>query len=305
MNLVRIKKMIKINISDTQKTEIANRHWNWFNKRAERKFKKSEKTYKDYILSTLSNTSWDDIEKLIKGNKNVFIAFIQKFCCVELDQDKKNDLLLAFGYKDFTNSKEEWNAYEYCKTLGVNVCPYCNENFILTIGSAKEKVIRPQLDHFYPKDLYPYLSCSIFNLIPSCGNCNHIKSNKRCKIIYPYDEEFGDDYPFRVKMNNQLLPKVFIKKNNNHSNKNKVKNSLKVFRINERYNEHTLELNDILKRYKFYSKNKLSEITKLFHHVKKSLDLERIILGLPIGLNKEEYPLRKFKEDIIKQLKET
>lgn len=301
--------MIKINISNTKRTEIANRHWDWFNKRAERKFSKKTSvagtTYKEYILHILPKTSWGDIEKLIKGNINIFIAFIQKFCSIKLDASKKNNLFLAFGYENFTNSNKGWNAYEYCKALGINVCPYCNENFILTIGSANKKAIRPQLDHFYPKDLYPYLSCSIFNLIPSCGNCNHIKSNKVNGIIYPYDEEFGNDFPFRVKMNNQLESTVFIKENDTHSENNKVKNSLGMFKINERYNEHKYELNNILRRYRFYSKSKLSEIIKLFSNIKDTSEFERIILGLPIGLNNEEYPLRKFKEDIIKQLKET
>ena len=298
--------MIKINISNIKRTEIANRHWDWFNNRAEKKIRESTlkgQTYKDYILQTLPNTSWDDIKKLIKGDKNVFEEFKDKSGYNNLPQD--NNLLLAFGYENFTNSKKEWNAYEYCKALGINVCPYCNENFILTIGSGKEKAIRPQLDHFYPKDLYPYLSCSIFNLIPSCGNCNHIKSNKVNGIIYPYDEEFGNDFPFRVKMNNQLEPTVFIKENDTHSENNKVKNSLGMFKINERYSEHKYELNNILRRYRFYSKSKLSEIIKLFSNIKDTSEFERIILGLPIGLNNEEYPLRKFKEDIIKQLKET
>lgn len=295
--------MIKINIPNTKRTEIANRHWDWFNNRAKTKFRKSNlkgRTYKDYILQTLPNTSWNEIEDIIKGDKKFLKKFIDEFGSI-----KDNNLLLAFGYENFTNSKKEWNAYEYCKALGINVCPYCNENFILTIGSTKEKAIRPQLDHFYPKEKFPYLSCSIFNLIPSCGSCNHIKSNNEVKIIYPYDEEFGDDFPFRVKMNNQLEPTVFIKENNAHSNNDKVKNSLGMFKINERYNEHQYELNNILQRYRFYSKRKLSEIIKLLSNIKDTSKFERIILGLPIGLNNEEYPLRKFREDIIKQLKET
>jgi len=301
--------MIKINISTTKRTEIANRHWDWFNKRAKKTFSKKSSLagteYKDHILTLLPNTLWEDIEKLIKGDKNIFMEFIKKFSANKFSDNETKNLLLAFGYENFKNSKGEWNAYEYCKTLGINVCPYCNENFISTIGSAKEKAIRPQLDHFYPKKLYPYLSCSIFNLIPSCGNCNHVKSSNKKEIIYPYDEEFGNNFPFRVKMNNQLAPEVFIREDNKHSNNNKVKNSLEIFKINERYNEHKGELNNILKRYRFYSKSKLTEIAALFPNIKASSELERIILGLPIGLNNEEYPLRKFKKDIIKQLKET
>ena len=243
--------MIKINILNTKRVEIANYHGDWFNNRAKKKFRKStlkSGTYKDYILQTLPNISWNKIEDMLKGDKNVFKEFMDEFGYIEDDNQTKS-LLLAFGYENFINSKKEWNAYEYYKVLGINVYPYCNENFILTIGSTKEKAIRLQLEHCYPKDKYPYLSCSIFNLIPSCGNCNYIKSNNEAKIIYPYNEDFGNDFPFRIKMNNQLGPTVFIKENNAHSNNDKVKNSLGIFKINERYNEHQYELNNILKRY--------------------------------------------------------
>ena len=64
----------------------------------------------------------------------------------------------------------------------VNTCPYCNRNFINPI--YKEEILgndnrqqSPDIEHFYPKSMYPFLSLSISNLLPSCAFCNKIKSN--------------------------------------------------------------------------------------------------------------------------------
>ena len=50
------------------------------------------------------------------------------------------------------------------------VCPYC-DNFLQT----------PELDHFLPKDDFPFLSCHPDNLIPSCHDSNSF-SHKGTKV---------------------------------------------------------------------------------------------------------------------------
>ena len=72
-----------------------------------------------------------------------------------------------------------WNSYVYTEKLGINVCPYCNSEFIFTqleenkgemvdvAGTRIPRItIRPQLDHFISKKSYPILASSIFNLVP-------------------------------------------------------------------------------------------------------------------------------------------
>ncbi len=77
------------------------------------------------------------------------------------------------NYKQF--SKDKKAAYEFTKTVGVKVCPYCNINFISTVFSDDEKpkgVLRPDIDHFFCKSEYPELQLCLFYLIPSCSPCN-------------------------------------------------------------------------------------------------------------------------------------
>ncbi len=108
-----------------------------------------------------------------------------------------------FNYDRFV--KEQDDAYWLLRNLHVRVCPYCNQIYTVTLPSPEElregeifKTTRATFDHFYSKSEYPYLAVSLFNLIPSCSVCNSNKSNKKEKIIYPYDQEFGKNAVFRV-----------------------------------------------------------------------------------------------------------
>ncbi len=63
------------------------------------------------------------------------------------------------------------------KRLGLDYCPYCgNEETSFTVFNHAvngQTVLKPELDHFLPKSLYPFFAVSFFNLVPSCNTCNH------------------------------------------------------------------------------------------------------------------------------------
>jgi hypothetical protein len=46
----------------------------------------------------------------------------------------------------------------------------------VTFTLNKSKELMPEIDHFYPKDKYPFLAVSFFNLIPSCLTCNGLSA---------------------------------------------------------------------------------------------------------------------------------
>ncbi len=108
-------------------------------------------------------------------------------------QLKKKQVLTTFGkkiqalfdYKQFTTKRNRWDAYTLAAELGINVCAYCNRNFTFTLASGKNKVVRPEFDHFLPKSSYPYLALSFYNLIPSCHICN---SNFKLDLPFNLDE---------------------------------------------------------------------------------------------------------------------
>lgn len=88
---------------------------------------------------------------------------------------------------------------EFINRLDINVCPYCNRNYILNFNINTENKATAQLDHFFDKKSYPYLAVSFYNLVPSCSTCNQRKSTKNENIYYPYSESFNDDAKFRYR----------------------------------------------------------------------------------------------------------
>lgn len=127
----------------------------------------------------------------------------------------------------------------------VNVCPYCNRNFINPIykkerlGDDNQKW-SPDIEHFYPKSIYPFLSLSISNLLPSCTFCNQIKSNydtyETCKSPYEmYDEDIS--FKFLPLDNQKRLISVECKND---------KKNVELFNLDDLYHDvHSKYVNDI------------------------------------------------------------
>lgn len=67
--------------------------------------------------------------------------------------------------------------------MGIRTCVYCNAAFAVgskendTVGD-KDYKINYTLDHYKPKNKYPYLAVSFFNLYPCCASCNSTKAQR-------------------------------------------------------------------------------------------------------------------------------
>ncbi len=255
----------------------------------------------------------------------------------EFEKKKKNGdaIQKLLNYEGLYDEEEDWNAYKLCKKINLSVCPYCNRQYIFTIIRDEKGVVRPQLDHFFVKSVYPYLSCSFFNLIPSCPFCNEGKGDDDRETIYPYLEEFGKDYVFRMDVSDvedirnlkKIKPKdvdyslclddgnvdaaprrTFQQVNDATEFKKLLHASDEIFHLTELYKAHQADLKDLLEKYINTTGVILNELAKKYYNEKndvtdeKKENLRRVLLGLPIKIDNGDYPLRKFKEDIIDQL---
>lgn len=99
--------------------------------------------------------------------------------------------------KDVKSGKTNYDVYQLIAMMNIDVCPYCNRQFISTVVQGKKRT-RAQLDHFKSKEKYPYLALSLNNLIPCCAVCNLLKHADDPQMIYPYDEGFDNRYIFRA-----------------------------------------------------------------------------------------------------------
>ncbi|MEI7073152.1 hypothetical protein WCU79_14045, partial [Pectobacterium versatile] len=108
---------------------------------------------------------------------------------------RKSDKCISF-YKDFGIDKKHCL---YCGDTKLNIISKVVPNAKNHYRNKDGKILF-DLDHFYLKSRYPFLSLSFYNLVPCCGLCNsRYRSTKNFDItshINPYFESFDDNYFF-------------------------------------------------------------------------------------------------------------
>ncbi len=126
-------------------------------------------------------------------------------CLIETRNNKEvptkfnKEILDSFDYK----SNRKTLLLELAERLNIKVCPYCNLNYTLFIEKKMsrklKKMAKFQFDHFFSKDRNPFLSMSLYNLIPSCSVCNQAKSTKPMALnFHPYVSAIHEHFRFKV-----------------------------------------------------------------------------------------------------------
>lgn len=244
---------------------------------------------------------------IIKGKPNLLLKVHQKFTLNITDQDLDN-LKICFRDRGYKSQLQDNYGKEFLEKLNMDTCVYCNRNYTIQLVNDRA---RAELDHWFPKETYPILALSFYNLIPSCHSCNHIKHNNSpdggwenalLNINHPYIEDKAATFSFSYFYNSINQSIVIIKSKNE-----KAKKTIEFNKINKIYETHSnRELNDLLKlRYK-YSQNYLDILLNKTFTREFSMshgEAYRIIFGIEI--NEEDYhkrPFSKFKKDIIDEL---
>ncbi len=107
----------------------------------------------------------------------------------------------CFPYKTFSEKGGTgYDAYEFCKSLDIKVCVYCNAQMTHTVSEGGNKIVRPQIDHYYPKSKFPMFALSFYNLIPACPTCNSIKSDQDMDVKTMYHPYMDTELPVRFRM---------------------------------------------------------------------------------------------------------
>lgn len=100
----------------------------------------------------------------------------------------------AFCYEETIECIKNAKTFIF-KNIKMTTCPYCNTDKINIVNTAKN-YNEFDFDHYYPKAKYPFLSMSLFNLIPTCEHCNRkYKRDKDFSIethTHPYLDDFDD-----------------------------------------------------------------------------------------------------------------
>ncbi|SCY75052.1 hypothetical protein SAMN02927916_3178 [Flavobacterium anhuiense] len=214
----------------------------------------------------------------------------------------KTEILKIFNYdtdeQSFTKKEKGKIAYRHAKRLDMNTCPYCNANFTFTIRNKRMKS-RPQFDHFYNKNRYPYLALSFYNLVPSCALCNSgaLKGQKPFSLatnIHPFIESLENVYQFRTKVKSvdflvsgkDFELKMNLCKGIKVSNPIaiKAKRNVEVFALNDRYKYHKDIAGNVIKNSYMYCNTSIDDLYETFKIggtsiFKSELEIKELIVG--------------------------
>lgn len=333
-----VMQMIRVKIKHSR--ELKKTHWKWFcGILGDSKIWLSSNpsnpalcglmTREKFIKSVLKLKSRRQLRSIVLANYKTMRKIIRKHpewvyksTSCSYTEDVRDALQDAFGYKDPFGSKDNtvWNAFDFYKWMNIEVCPYCNSEPIgVGEDSDLDIVVRDQIEHFFPESRYPFLSITLFNMIPVCITCN---TNKRAydtykdKMVYPYRMEFGKDACFFIKydlneiyqsdsefykhLRLQKVECIIRKHDTTVVKKDEIKNSIKKLKLVAEYNSHAKnEMKSILTECQSDVSVRAKYIQKLGF---SRDDVLKRLSGRYINESKVEYPYRKLREDVLEQI---
>lgn len=226
-------------------------------------------------------------------------------------------ILAIFNYDDYFRTKAKkglWLAGQ----LNLKSCPYCNSQYTLVVKkNSKGLKAKFQFDHFFSKKRFPYLSLSLYNLIPSCAQCNLNKGDKLTNLIsfyHPYEldmavhSRFHISYPVQTK---QLTVGDVSKLNitvkfeaTSAAYKTLVEDHNKLFDIETSYNRHTDIAEDLLYKAIVNNSSFKKDVLKINGLFPNPDVYDRYVIGNYSRPDEIlDRPLAKFTQDIARQLK--
>lgn len=324
--------MIPIKISDIT---IINKHYDAIKKVLDMNIKRKKYLSYNYIdidnwVKKLTNDKYN-LEGLIKAEATELKKIIDiitknpkyngndKSKCNHKGSDYSINQFFLYVYSKFSKNGDchfknaGYDALQLSSDLDINVCPYCNRNFISRAKkkstNGKEVIIRTaQLDHFYPESEFPFLALSFYNLIPVCPTCNKIKLVERFGVN-PYtinnsDEHIIFDYDFNGSIKDIKVDTIY--------RSTAFEINWNALGLEELYQAHNNYLSDLFIRIKIYNSLYRSDLSKYVKGLsgEKDMgiseitvdDIKRAILGNYFNetdLNK--HPLSKLTKDIVRQ----
>lgn len=170
------------------------------------------------VLNFFNANNQAELKKVIDCKAGDFLVLVnnieKKFKQLKHDRKLKKEKrsqayhVLYYIFVDRGYGELKRNAkVAFYKATGLSVCPYCNAFEIELYRKKGEDHVTGQLDHFHPKEYYPYLAMSKYNLVPSCSRCNgeggkHNRDYLREKLQSPYVLPDNDGVFFRSSFPN-------------------------------------------------------------------------------------------------------
>ena len=340
--------MIKIDIDERKWEKIKEEHSEWYSDNILPNIKNAYEFIESQKSKSYSMKKYLELLKKIidKGKdfiiqKELFLDYenkeIDKIIKIMKKKNKKSKSILEirfeklniseeylpnqlFCYKKLQTGNKNWNRHKLLSLIGIEICPYCQRNYISSYEENNDEKTTADLDHFYPKSLYPFLALSLYNFIPSCQICNsRFKGNKDTRdSVYLYEEGF-DELGVKFRTSKEVISEIlgerysdFYVKIDYENLKNKedgekVKNSIENLGLDRVYKKsHNQYIQNLLYNIEKYPENYLENCVEMFEsNVDKKKQLEEYFKDIV----KEPYrkriengePLAKLTKDILEE----
>lgn len=280
------------------------------------------------IKTSDKGKTYPKLEELITAKPDKLISIICKTRLdhPELFNNRKNKGRIEWChfnrviYNIFIKSiydNRDFSKRTFIQNTGLETCPYCNRGYTYTV---EDGTVKPQIDHFFPKSLYPFLGMSYYNLIPSCPGCNGLQvkgetdpldfndptDNTRVtgqKLINPYLSNIGD-FEFSYNLRTPYLLA-----------KNYIDIELKVphvgyndiFKLKELYKLHSDHIEELIQKAKLKYPKSYREMLEDQFSIDSATHNQslfyRVLIGNYIYDNElHKRPLSKLYRDIALQL---
>lgn len=282
---------------------------------------------KRFFHFLLGGDSYNRLKKILMGSpqelQNIVDLFNSRFPGMsfrELDTNN-NWVFNSLGKKvieifNYTNYRRSKSCIIHLKAIGFGSkmpCPYCNCNALRlitiedTITNEDYDQALLDLDHFFPKSKYPFLAISLFNLIPSCNDCNaRIKRDQEFKLnthIHPYNISFDEEFSFKLNspyFSGQKADELVIEF---ESVNGFPDNSIIDLRLIERYNA---DREDLIRMLQILYKKPFINMRTIFGNLIDYNENRKLLLefaGIPSEREDiSNYILGKLKRDILVDL---
>lgn len=273
-----------------------------------------QELFKNLVIELEKINMSNNSKKFISETKDIFNKYYNKLHGENLE----NKVISTKNYKMYCQKNNvdinEWNAYHFIMELGLKACPYCNRQYITPIYSENGKM-RADLDHFYAKSKYPYLSLSIYNLVPCCKFCNSsLKGDKEFsydKNISPYDKGFDEILKFSFVPRSfdsfygkdDVIIKLLEVNGCDKKDLDKAINNSKTFEIENLYQYHTNIVKSLIIKRLIYDESYLDFLVEKFRNI--LIDREHAIDLLITNIDIKDIqntPLAKLINDVKEEL---
>ncbi|KTE91808.1 HNH endonuclease [Desulfitobacterium hafniense] len=145
------------------------------------------------IFNAFNKLEYKDIleEKSINYERYFeYLMELHNFENKKIEEDPLYKPYMKKMYSERFSAKNYPGIYKYYLQIrqAAKYCPYCN------FPTHQIK----QVDHYFPKAVFPSLSLSVNNLVPICRDCNNTKLeyyslNKSEMLIHPYYDELANN----------------------------------------------------------------------------------------------------------------